>query len=42
MNNFGMYYTACGQGGTTPTKPGEKTKIETDEGVFELMYFSGV
>jgi len=42
MNDFGMYYTACGQGGSSPSNPGSGPVTTPDGDVFDLLYFSGV
>lgn len=41
-NNFGMYYTECGNGGTGSSGNNNNQTINTAEGVFELIYFSAV
>ncbi|WP_024860877.1 polymer-forming cytoskeletal protein [Ruminococcus flavefaciens] len=42
MNEFGMYYTQCGQGGSAIGNSNNNTKVTTSEGVFDILYFSGV
>lgn len=42
MNEFGMYYTQCGQGGSAIGTQTNKTQVKTDVGIFDVLYFSGV
>ena len=43
MNNFGMYYTDSGMNGNSNgNNNGDAQTVETAEGIFDLIYFSGV